>query len=367
MYGIVLTGGGARGAYGIGALECIKKERLEIGAVVGSSVGAINGAMFAQGDFKLAKKLWNTISLNDVIELEALNENKWSVKSIKKIIDDIKANSGVSMEPIDKLLREVIDENKLLLSPVDFGLVTYSVTDKKPLEVFKADIPKGKLVDYIMASASLPGTMRKVIDDKEYLDGGFADNKPVSMLTAKGYRDIVVVDVGGPGVQKQIANDGVNVIEIKCKNPIVGILEFDKKKLEDSINMGYADARKAFGRVMGNKYYIKSNDYIKAKHTMSEELLAGLENAADYLGVYRFGEYTIREFIEEINKKYNRIKNESGNVGMEAIMGGKNKEILFVKATEALKSGNAEQAEFAVKLLLKDFSLAANAIRYFSI
>ena len=366
MYGVVLTGGGARGAYGIGALECIKKERLEIGAVAGSSVGAINGAMFAQGDFKLAKKMWSTISIKDVIELEALNEKKWSVKSIKKTIDDIKSNNGVSMEPIETLLREVIDENKLLLSSIDFGLVTYSVTDKKPIEVFKADIPKGKLVDYIMASASLPGTMRKVIDDKEYLDGGFADNKPIGMLTAKGYRDIVVVDVGGPGVQKQTVNNGVNIIEIKCKNPIVGILEFDKRKIEDSVNMGYADARKAFGRTMGNKYYIKSRDYITAKHTMGDELLAGLENAADYLGVYRFAEYTMRDFIQEINEKYNRIKTENENMGMEAIVSGKNKGILFVKATEALKNGNAEQAEFAVRLLLKDFSLAANAIRYFS-
>ncbi len=366
MYGIVLTGGGARGAYGIGALECIRKERLGIGAVVGSSVGAINGAVFAQGDFKTAQKLWSAISINDVVRLEALKESKLSIKGIQKTIEDIKSNNGVSMEPVEMLLREIIDENKLLLSPIDFGLVTYSVTDHKPFEVFKADIPRGKLVDYIMASACLPGTRRKVIGDKEYLDGGFADNKPVGMLVNKGYRDIVVVDVGGLGVQKQTANNGVNIIEIKCKNPIVGMMEFDKKKIEDSVNSGYVDARKAFGRAMGKRYAVKSRDYIKAKHTMGDELLSGLEKAADYLGVYRFREYTMCELIGEISEKYNSIKSESVNMGMEGIVSGRNKQILFVKATEALKSGNAEQAEIAVKLLLKDFSLAANAIRYFS-
>ena len=204
VFGVVLTGGGARGAYEVGAWKCIRKERLKIGAICGTSVGSINGAVFAQGDYKLAEKLWLEMKLSDVVKLGDVNNDKLTVKNIQNAVNEFKMNNGLSMEPFEELLKDVINEDKLMLSPIDFGLVTYSVTERKALEIFKADIPRGEVVDYIMASACLPGVKRKVIDNREYIDGGFGDNKPVGMLIGKGYRDIIVVDVGGYGVEKQV-------------------------------------------------------------------------------------------------------------------------------------------------------------------
>ena len=58
MYGLVLEGGGAKGAYHIGAYKAIKDMNIEIGGVAGTSVGALNGAAIAQDDFEKAYELW---------------------------------------------------------------------------------------------------------------------------------------------------------------------------------------------------------------------------------------------------------------------------------------------------------------------
>ena len=60
-YGIVLEGGGARGAYQIGALKAVTEAGIRIGAVAGASVGALNGAFLCMGDLKAAEELWGKL------------------------------------------------------------------------------------------------------------------------------------------------------------------------------------------------------------------------------------------------------------------------------------------------------------------
>lgn len=50
-YGLILAGGGAKGAYQIGAWKAMRELDIEFEAIAGASIGAINGAMIAQGDF----------------------------------------------------------------------------------------------------------------------------------------------------------------------------------------------------------------------------------------------------------------------------------------------------------------------------
>ena len=52
MLGVALEGGGARGAFHVGAIKALLEEGYEIDGVVGTSIGAFNAAMIAQGDFE---------------------------------------------------------------------------------------------------------------------------------------------------------------------------------------------------------------------------------------------------------------------------------------------------------------------------
>lgn len=58
MYGIALEGGGTKGAYHMGAVKAILECGFDIGAVVGTSIGAFNAAVIAQGDFEKLYKRW---------------------------------------------------------------------------------------------------------------------------------------------------------------------------------------------------------------------------------------------------------------------------------------------------------------------
>ena len=64
---LVLSGGGSRGAYEIGAWQALEELGVRFQAVYGASIGAINAGLVAQGDLALAEKLWSQIDLKQVI------------------------------------------------------------------------------------------------------------------------------------------------------------------------------------------------------------------------------------------------------------------------------------------------------------
>ena len=69
-YGLVFSGGGTRGAYEIGAWKALNELGIKIQGVVGASIGAINGALFLQGDIDKAEKIYRGIRVEDILEIE---------------------------------------------------------------------------------------------------------------------------------------------------------------------------------------------------------------------------------------------------------------------------------------------------------
>lgn len=60
-YGLALEGGGAKGAYQIGAWKALREAGIHFSAVSGTSVGALNGAMIVMDDLEKAENVWNNI------------------------------------------------------------------------------------------------------------------------------------------------------------------------------------------------------------------------------------------------------------------------------------------------------------------
>ena len=63
-YGVVLDGGGARGAYQIGAWKALKEAGIRIHAVAGTSVGALNGALICMDDLNKAQDIWKSMAFS---------------------------------------------------------------------------------------------------------------------------------------------------------------------------------------------------------------------------------------------------------------------------------------------------------------
>jgi NTE family protein len=163
MYGLVLEGGGAKGAYHVGAYKALKELNIEIGGIAGTSIGAINGAMMVQGDYELLEKVWysvNSYELFDIdekaiMDLKNFNLHDVNFSYLLHQSKEILSNRGLDTSKIRDLFDSYIDEDKIRNSDIDFGIVTVNLTDKKPVELMKEDIPKGKLVDFLIASANL--------------------------------------------------------------------------------------------------------------------------------------------------------------------------------------------------------------------
>lgn len=367
--GLVLEGGGAKGAYHIGAYKAIDELGIEINGVTGTSIGAINGAFIAQGDWQKAYELWYSITLSKVfdIEEEYINDVKNmeftydNLRYFKNVLKDIISNRGIDTKLMRKILDDNINENKLRKSSIDFGMVTVSLTDVKPLELFIEEITDGKVKDYLMASASLPIFKNNKVDGKAFLDGGFYDNLPVNMLINKGYRDFITIRTNGIGITRKIARDDVKIVNIQSNDDLGHILKFESDSTRKNLELGYYDALKLLTGLKGNAYYVKpqkDDEYyidflfnipkqniikagkslgiedMPAKRLLMEEIIpriadhlnvsdnagyediviAGYEFLAKKYGLNRFKVYEFGEFQNEIKKKmqpFNRSNTEA--------------------------------------------------------
>lgn len=264
MYGLVLEGGGARGAYHIGACKALQELGVEIGAITGTSIGALNGAMIVQGEVGKAYEMWANISPSQVVDVdeERLNElremrfNTSHLPYYMKRFTEIVGEGGVDISPLRTLLNENIDEEKIRQSKIDLGIVTVSISDLKPLELFVKDIPEGHLVDYLVASAAFPGFKMERMDGKRFIDGGFHDNLPINMLLGKGYTEIIVVRTYGPGRHRRVDRKGLTIHTIAPGEDLGGIMDFDRARANKNLQMGYFDTLKVFQGLAGNRYYL---------------------------------------------------------------------------------------------------------------
>ena len=308
MYGLVLEGGGTKGAYHIGAYKALMELEIPVSCIVGSSIGAVNGALFAQGDWKMVDELWDHISASDVFSLshDAHNtKNLLDIKNLQILIKEIQTKKGLDTSPFEKLLGEMVDEDKLRRSHIDFGLATFNVTGVKEQQLFIRDIPEGQLVDYLLASARLPGFQTKKIGNSVYMDGGITNNLPVDMLVKAGYTDIICIEVGGVGFLKKINGAGCNIISVKSGSGSVGTLDFSGESILEAKMLGYLDTMRALGVLAGDKYYISSTDYYVSKLKYSDKLILEIQRAAEIFGIDKFKIYTVDELAGLVLDGYN--------------------------------------------------------------
>jgi len=342
MFGLVLEGGGARGAYHVGAYKAIRELNIEIGGIAGTSIGAINGAMMVQGDYELLEKIWLSVDSYELFDLDEKTVEDLRHFNLRNInfsyllhqSKEILSNRGLDTSRIRELFDYYIDEEKIRSSNIDFGIVTVNLTDKKPMELMKEDIPEGKLIDFLIASANLPAFRIEEMDGKKYLDGGFYNNLPIDILANKGYKNIIAVRTLAIGIIRKAKIKDLNIIfiqPVESLGSMLGALDFNRERAEEYINLGYYDAMKVFKKLKGFKYYcipfegnfinILTDFYNKYKERLCnigrflgyedvcedrmffEKIIPRLESILDMKGKNDYQDICIR-FFERIAEKY---------------------------------------------------------------
>ncbi|WP_315168852.1 patatin-like phospholipase family protein [Metaclostridioides mangenotii] len=266
MRGLVLEGGGTKGAYQIGAYKALRSLGMEFQGVSGTSIGALNGAYIVQDDIEVMEDIWLNYDYTYFMDIdkdnyERIKDISFSTKSFNSVLDlmnKARKNQGIDISPLRSLLENTLDERILRESKKDFGLVTV-YWDKKlnPHQLYIEDMPEGRLIDYLIASSSLPIFQINRMDDRLYLDGVFSDNIPVGLLKDKGYEDIVVIRLVDDLIGKMSLNkySNMNVKTIIPSEYLGGSLNKDRDSVEKNIKLGYLDTMKAYERCDGVKYF----------------------------------------------------------------------------------------------------------------
>ncbi len=339
-YGLVLEGGGARGAYQIGAWKALVETGVKINAVAGTSVGALNGALICMGDVEKAEKIWREITYSSVMDVDDtwMEEFMGREISIREIVPEVirhMSDGGVDITPLRQLIEENIDEKKIRESGVEFCLLTFSLSKMKELDVSISEIPEGLLADYLLASAYLLGFKNEKLHGQKYLDGGIVNNVPTNSLIKRGYDDLIQVRIYGPGRKPRVKpTENTMLYEIAPNVKLGSIIEFDSKRSRHNMRVGYFDAKRMIYGLIGRIYYIEQtreewyyekileelSEIEKAEiafilrlslgYTDMELYLAMLEASAKLLRVPKYQIYTVQELEAESAVRYEGLEDK---------------------------------------------------------
>lgn len=250
--GLVLEGGGVKGAYELGALIALIEKGYTFHSITGTSIGALNGAVMAsQGIEKLAG-YWEEAKYCPVFDFDDETVARFRQKDFdldliiatgKKLLSarEIIKNS---YEHTLNFVYNRLSEEEIRSSDIDFGCVTYNISDMEPFEAMKKDIPEGKLIDYIVASACFPIFPPKQIDGKKFIDGGVYDNMPVNLLARTGCKKMIVVRTNPESKQpkRRIEYDDLDILYITPSANLGRAMAFSPERIENLKQLGYADA-----------------------------------------------------------------------------------------------------------------------------
>ncbi|MBQ7649362.1 MAG: patatin-like phospholipase family protein [Victivallales bacterium] len=248
--GLVLSGGGAKGAFQIGAWEAMCELGLakNVTAISGTSVGAINGVAIATGNsIEKMKRLWGQ-AINDVCSADferLIDQVPALVDSVISFINGAPCHlpALLNRSRIEAILRELIPlswpSNAPVLHTTSLKVVgNYVGNSDERFRLTRFDIGGAnglkERICRILASAAMPWGFPPVeIDGEKYVDGGWnekgGENNPVTPILEEHpeLKTVFVVRCNSADVDKsQIRRPrGVNVVEIRPKKSLPGIFD----------------------------------------------------------------------------------------------------------------------------------------------
>lgn len=259
--GLVFGGGGSRGSYELGAWRALEELGERFDFVCGTSIGSVNACLYAQQDYEYAEMLWHTITLDEIMKdgihfapsIERMMEQKDQIPAFLKTFWN---NKGADISPLKKLLQEGLKEDRFFASPVDYALMTVRFPSLEPVGMYKKDIPRGRLWEWVMASATLyPAFPLSVIDGETYIDGGYYETVPVSLALRSGCEEILsVILTDKRSARKDIYWAHPFTSNVAPCDGLGSVLDFSKEVLYRNETRGYLDVMKKYGRYKGFAY-----------------------------------------------------------------------------------------------------------------
>lgn len=258
----VLSGGGAKGSYQVGAMLTLYENGVRPEAIYGTSVGALNAYGYATVGMEKLLEHWCSIKSKK----EILSLNIWKLLTRQ-------AKGVYSMKPLREWLERIYQDQPIceaVACMVDMctGSIAY----------WSMSETKRKFIDHVLASSCIPFIMEPVIDSMGiWIDGGARERAPLQKAVEDGYKDIYVILCNPIGqnmadgwngkhevdfalravdvLQYDVMETDIKVIREMEKRPdlsikvlspselLIDTLEFDHNKILDNILLGRREAK----------------------------------------------------------------------------------------------------------------------------
>jgi NTE family protein len=247
--GIALGGGGARGLAHIGVLKALEEEDVPIGAIAGTSVGALIGGLYAAGVStaqmeQMTQEIgWSSLS----------NYSRYTVFRL------MMTGQKLSNDNMEVYLRRHIGDTRFDQLKIPFACVATDIQTGEKL-VFR----EGAVALAARASATIPGMFEPVAFRHRFLvDGGLVSNLPTDLLVLMGADPIVAVDVTADFAQAQpksileilnqaiyiqserLAQDELSRAQVVIRPQLDDISMLDLSRSDDCIDAGTLAGRRA--------------------------------------------------------------------------------------------------------------------------
>lgn len=263
-YGLVLSGGGAKGAYEAGCIKALEELGYHFEIVTGTSIGALNGLLLAQEDVLALYELWDTITIDDVflhpVQFDFSIENVMNNNNISSFLKSYLDKKGADITPLINLLNRLYDGNKAKSSPIQYGICTVTFPQMKALQITKDEMTSENILDYAIASAScFPAFPIHYIGNQGYIDGGYHDNLPISLALKMGADKIIAIELHQDICHKYLACRD-HITYIIPSHSLGGFLDFNREVLDKRIRLGYLDTLKTFHKLKGYRYAFNNDE-----------------------------------------------------------------------------------------------------------
>ncbi|MGP1512066.1 MAG: patatin-like phospholipase family protein [Treponema sp.] len=263
-FGLVLAGGGGKGAYQVGVWKYLTEVGIaeNISVLSGASVGALNAVLFTLVSCKTAELIW-TRAVED--KILAPHEKSFStiddgLSFITKGFFDTAlssfgsiAENGIwSRDGLLEIMQSIPLENlHHSKSPPVYAACT-AVLPKFGTEYFRLngyDVPQIRKI--LLASSAIPLVFRpESIDGTLYLDGGLTCNVPLAPLIRRRCTLAIVIALSDDAEISPAPPSQMSVITIHPSEPLgkLDTLNFSSERMRHLIRLGYEDARRILCR-----------------------------------------------------------------------------------------------------------------------
>lgn len=281
--GIVFAGGGGKGAYEIGVWKYLHELGLEqyVRVVSGTSVGALNAALFVGSSYETAENLWlnvepqkiltpKKISTKEIISWLGLEMKNPILNKIGKMTSVVASETIFGVEKLAqltlmKMRTEYLFSRDGLIAMISNGLnfgqlqnsdipcfATCLHCPDLKVERFKLnDFDEEYITKVLLASSAIPVVFsNEELAGKKYCDGGVpvvGDNVPIKPVYDTGVENIIVVHLSQETLVDKSRYGNSRIIEIvpsdNLGDAVTGTLDFTPEGAERRIQMGYADAK----------------------------------------------------------------------------------------------------------------------------